>query len=124
MGVGHVMWCDTCHIHNEMPVVSPGLGGHKDGSGTEGGMSHNSIPPLKATPQGLGGLVCAHPSMPSSENKRQCGGGAGQDSTMPSIAELTAAVVVANDNLADLVQQQAKAKDWEEREAREATIGS
>ena len=43
---------------------------------------------------------------------------------MPSTAELTAAVAVANDNLAALVRQQAEVKDWEEREAKEASIGS
>ena len=43
---------------------------------------------------------------------------------MPSAAELTAAMAVANDNLVALVRQQAKAKDWEEREPKEATIGS
>ena len=36
-----MMWCDTCHAHNETPVVAPGLGGCRDGSGTEGGTSHN-----------------------------------------------------------------------------------
>ena len=43
---------------------------------------------------------------------------------MPSTAELTAAVVAANKILAVLVQQQAKVKDLEEKEVREATIGS
>ena len=42
---------------------------------------------------------------------------------MPSAAELAAAMAAVNDNLADLVRQQAEAKDWEEREVREATIG-
>ena len=43
---------------------------------------------------------------------------------MPSAVELTAAMATANANLAVLVQQQAEAKDWEEKEAREAAIGS
>ena len=43
---------------------------------------------------------------------------------MLSAAELAAAMAVANKNLAVLVQQQAEAKDWEEKEAREAAIGS
>ena len=43
---------------------------------------------------------------------------------MLSAAELAAAVVVANDNLATLVQQQAEAKEWEEQEAKEAATGS
>ena len=43
---------------------------------------------------------------------------------MPSAVELTAAVATVNTNLAVLVQQQAKAKDWEEKEVFEAAIGS
>ena len=43
---------------------------------------------------------------------------------MPSTVELTATVVMVNANLVILVQQQAKAKDWEEKEAREANICS
>ena len=43
---------------------------------------------------------------------------------MPSAAELAVAMVAANDNLADLVPQQAKAKDQEEREAKDATVSS
>ena len=43
---------------------------------------------------------------------------------MPSTAELTAAVVTVNTNLVILVQQQAEAKDREEKEVREANIGS
>ena len=41
MGVGHVMQCDMCHICDETSGVGPGLGRLRDGSGTEGGMSHN-----------------------------------------------------------------------------------
>ena len=43
---------------------------------------------------------------------------------MPSATELMATMATANTNLAILVQQQAEAKDQEEKEAREATIGS
>ena len=47
---------------------------------------------------------------------------------MPSAVDLTAAVAVAiplaNDHLVALVRQQAEVKEWEEREAKEATIGS
>ena len=43
---------------------------------------------------------------------------------MLSAAELAAAVVVANDNLATLVQQQAEAKEREEQEVKEAATGS
>ena len=41
---------------------------------------------------------------------------------MPSMVELTAAIAVASDNLAALVQQQAMVKEREEQE--DATIGS
>ena len=50
---------------------------------------------------------------------------------MPSVVELTAAIAVANDNLAvandnlaALVQQQVKAKEREEQEVKDATVGS
>ena len=43
---------------------------------------------------------------------------------MPSAVELTRAIVVANDNLALLVQQQTEAKEREEQEARDTAIGS
>ena len=45
---------------------------------------------------------------------------------MPSAcaAELTAAIAVANDNLAALVQQQANVKEREEQEAKDAAVGS
>ena len=57
-------------------------------------------------------------------NKRQRGGGADQDSDMPSTAELTAAIAAANDSLADLIRQQAQAKEQEEQVAKDAAIGS
>ena len=34
------VWC----IHNATSVVGPGLGGLRDGSGTESGMSHTNAP--------------------------------------------------------------------------------
>ena len=43
---------------------------------------------------------------------------------MLSTVELAAAMVAANDNMVVLVQQQAKAKDWEEQEVKEVTVGS
>ena len=57
-------------------------------------------------------------------NKRWRGGRADQDSDMPSAAELMAAIAVANDSLVDLIWQQAQAKEREEQEAKDATIGS
>ena len=57
-------------------------------------------------------------------NKRQCGGGAVQASDMTSMAELAAAIAVANENLVTLVQQQAQAKEREEQEVKDAAIGS
>ena len=41
MGVGHVMQHDAGHVCDETPGVSPGLGGHRDGFGTEYRTSHN-----------------------------------------------------------------------------------
>ena len=57
-------------------------------------------------------------------NKRWHRGGADQDSDMPSVAELAAAIAVANETLVTLVQQQAQAKEREEQEAKNAAIGS
>ena len=57
-------------------------------------------------------------------NKRRRRGGADQDSDMPSTVELIAAIAVANDSMADLVWQQAQAKEWEEQEVKEAAVGS
>ena len=44
-------------------------------------------------------------------NKRRHGGGADQDSDMPSAVELVAAIVAANNSLTDLVLQYAQAKE-------------
>ena len=52
-------------------------------------------------------------------NKRQHGEEADQDSDMPSAAELAATIVMANANLATLVQQQAEATEREAKEAKE-----
>ena len=69
-------------------------------------------------------------------NKRRHGEEADQDSDMPSAAELAAAIVTANANLATLVQQQAEATEREAKEvkdmkdakdakdARDAAVGS
>ena len=123
-GVGHVTRRDAECVRDETSGIGPGSSRRRDGVGTRRGTSHNSIPPLKATPQGLGGLVHACPLAPCLENKRQHRGGVGQDSTMLSAAELAAAMAAANDNLVTLVQQQAEVKDQEEQEAKEAAIGS
>ena len=47
MRVGHVMQRDMWRICDEMLVVGLGLGGLRDGSRSEGGTSHNSIPPSR-----------------------------------------------------------------------------
>ena len=63
-------------------------------------------------------------------NKRRHGEKADQDRDMPSVAELAAAIAMANANMATLVQQQAEATEREAqeakeaKEARDATIGS
>ena len=57
-------------------------------------------------------------------NKQWRGGGADQDSDMPSAGELTAAIVAANDSLVDLIWQQAQAKEREEQEVKDAAVGS
>ena len=46
-GVGHMMRHDAWCGHDETSVVGPGLGGLRDGSRTEGWISHNSIPPSR-----------------------------------------------------------------------------
>ena len=43
---------------------------------------------------------------------------------MPSMGELTAAIAVANENPTTLIQQQVQAKEREEQEAKDATVGS
>ena len=53
-------------------------------------------------------------------NKMQHGEKADQDRDMPSAAELAAAIVTANANLATLVQQQAEATEREAQEAKDA----
>ena len=58
-------------------------------------------------------------------NKRRHGGGADQDSNMPSAVELTAAIAAANDSLVDLIWQQAQVKEREEQEVKDAAaVGS
>ena len=52
-------------------------------------------------------------------NKRWHGEEADQDSDMPSAAELAAAIVTANANLATLVQQQAETAEREAKEAKD-----
>ena len=71
----------------------------------------------------LGGLVCACPSAPGSGIKGWHEGGGCQDSTMPTTTELMVAVVAAHASLATLMQQQAEAKDQEEKEAKEVKVG-
>ena len=53
MGVGHVTRHNAWHIRNETSVVSLGLGGLRDRSGTEGRTSHNNI--LILVVQGMAG---------------------------------------------------------------------
>ena len=111
MGVGHVTRCNTGCVGNETSGVSPGLSGRRDRFGTEPGMSHNSIPPSRPRLKAWEGW-----SMPVHwhlvlRNKRQHGGGADQDSDMPSTAELVAAIMAANNSLVDLIWQQAQAKE-------------
>ena len=111
-------------VHDEKLGVGLGLSGHRDRFGTEHGMSHNSIPPSRPCLEGWEGWSVPVPQCLVPRNKRQCGGGADQDSDMPSTAELTAAIAAANDSLADLIRQQAQAKEREEQEAKDATVGS
>ena len=123
-----MMRCDAGHVRNETSGVSPGLSGHRDGFGTKHGTSHNSIPPSRPHLKAWEGWSVPVPWRLVLRNKRRCGGGADQDSDMPSAVELvaaiTAAIAVANDSLADLVQQQAQVKALEELEAKEAAVGS
>ena len=43
-GVGHVMRHDVSHVCDETSGVGPGLGGCRDGFGTERRTSHNNWP--------------------------------------------------------------------------------
>ena len=47
MEAGHAMRCDVGRAHDETLGIGPGLGRHRDGFRTEGGMSHNSITPSR-----------------------------------------------------------------------------
>ena len=102
------------HIHNETSGVSPGLSGHRDRFGTEHGTSHNSIPPSRLHLEAWEGWSVPIPRRLVPRNKRRHGGGADQDSDMPSTAEHVAAIAAANDSLADLIRQQAQVKEQEE----------
>ena len=112
------------HVRNEMSGVGLGLSGHRDGFGTEHGMSHNSIPPSRPRLKAWEGWSVPVPQHLVPRNKRWHGGGADQDSNMPSTAELAAAIVAANDSLVDLIREQAQAKEREEQEVKDAAIGS
>ena len=89
---------------------------------TKGGTSHDNIPPSRPHLAACGVLVHAHPLVPSFRIKDGTEEYVCQDSTMPTAAELMAAVVVANANLTALMQQQAEAKDQEEKEVKEARL--
>ena len=127
MEVGHVMQRDAARVHDETLGIGLGLGRLRDGSGTKGGMSHNSIPPSRPHLEAWEGW-----SMPvlwcfTLEIK---GGMVEKDRPgwyHACAVELAAAMAAANDNLATLVQQQAQVKEQEEREEQEvkdAAIGS
>ena len=109
-------------IGDEMLGVGPGLSGRRDRFGTEPGTSHNSIPPSRPRLKAWEGWSVPVPRHLVLGNKRQHGGGADQDSDMPSAAELVAAIAAANDSLADLIRQQAQATEREE--AKDTAIGS
>ena len=105
--------------------------GTRSGPGVE--MSHNSIPPSRPHLKAWEGWSVPVPRGLVPRNKRQHGEEADQDSDMPSMAELTAAIAMANANLATLVQQQAKATEREAKDvkdakdakdARDAAVGS
>ena len=105
------MRCDAGHIHVETSGVSPGLSRRRDRFGTEHGTSHNSIPPSRLHLEAWEGWSVPVPRCLVPRNKRRHGGGADQDSDMPSTMELVAAIVAANDSLVDLIRQQDQAKD-------------
>ena len=120
-----MMQHDTGRVCNEMLRVGPGLSGRRDGFGTEHGMSHNSIPPSRPHLEAWEGWSVPVPQRLVPRNKRQHGGGADQDSDMPSTAELVAAIAAANNSLVDLIWQQAQVKEREEQEVKDATtVGS
>ena len=106
-----MMRCDGGRVHNETSGVGPGLSGCRDRFGTEHGTSHNSIPPSRPHLEAWEGWSMPIPWHLVPRNKRQCGGGANQDSDMPSAAELVAAIAAANNSLADLIWQQAQVKE-------------
>ena len=114
--------CNVGRVCDETSGIGLGLSRHweSDGFRTECGTSHNSIPPSRPRLKAWEGWSVPVPWRLVPRNKRRRRGGADQDSDMPSAVEL----VAANDSLADLVQQQAKAKEQEEQEAKEAAIGS
>ena len=62
-------------ICNETLVVSLGLGGLRDGSGSEGGMSHNSIPPSRPHLKAWEGWSVPVPWRLASEIKGSAGEG-------------------------------------------------
>ena len=111
-------------ISNETSGVGLGLIGHRDGFGTEPGMSHNSIPPSRLCLKAWAGWSMPVPRHLVPGNKRRHGGGADQDSDMPSTAALAAAIAAANNSLEDLIWQQAQAKEREEQEAKDTAVGS
>ena len=112
------------HVGNETSGVSTGMSGCRDGFRTEPGTSHNSIPPSRPHLEAWEGWSVPVPQRLVLGNKRRHRGGADQDSDMPSAAELVAAIAAANDSLADLIWQQAQAKEQEEQEAKDAAVGS
>ena len=86
-----------------MSGAGPGLSGHRDRFGTKPGTSHNSIPPSRPRLEAWEGWSMPIPWHLVPGNKRWHGGGANQDSNMPSTVELAAAIAVANNSLADLI---------------------
>ena len=119
-----MMQHDAGRVCDETSGIGLGLSGHRDGFGTGHGTSHNSIPPSRPCLEAWEGWSMPVPQHLVPRNKRRRGGGADQDSDMPSVGELTAAIAAANENLVTLVQQQAQAKEREEQEVKDTTIGS
>ena len=102
---------DAGRVRNEMSGIGPGSSGRRDGVRTGRGTSHNSIPPSRPHLEAWEGWSVPVPRHLVLRNKRWHRGGADQDSDMPSVAELAAAIAVANETLVTLVQQQAQAKE-------------